>query len=219
LKICFLTKREKPGVEDAIAFTKNVAPAIEVYYGSINDPFPKKVLTRKYDILISYISPWIIPANTLSKTKNWNINFHPGPPEYPGIGCFNFAIYESSQKFGVTAHVMEAKVDTGKIIGVKRFKMDNNETVKTLSQKTYNAQLKLYKDVMHFIFNYKTLPDSTETWQRKPYKRIQLEELATISPNMSKDEIRKRIRATYYKGKPAPYIELYGSRFEYNPER
>ena len=36
---------------------------------------------------------------------------------------------------------------------------------------------------------------------------------------LSKQEIEKRIRATYYFGKPAPFIELFGHRFEYNPDR
>ena len=63
------------------------------------------------------------------------------------------------------------------------------------------------------------LPKSDETWKRKPYKRSDLEDLATIKVNMSEQEIEKRIRATYYTGKPAPFIELHGHRFEYNPDR
>ena len=64
-----------------------------------------------------------------------------------------------------------------------------------------------------------SLPKSDETWTRKPYKRSELEDLATIKTSMSKREIDKRIRATYYPGKPAPFMDLYGYRFEYNPDR
>lgn len=80
-----------------------------------------------YDILISYIPPWIVQETILEKTKMWNINFHPGPPKYPGIGGFNFAIFDSVKQFGATAHIMNPKVGTGKIIGVKRFSMSNHE--------------------------------------------------------------------------------------------
>ena len=117
-------------------------------------PFQKK-LQKKYDLLISYISPWIVPANILNKTKKWNINFHPGPPEYPGIGCFNFAIYNSEKEFGSTAHIMEKRVDTGEIIGVERFGMSDIETVESLSLKTYDSLFNLYVSTLSYINNKK----------------------------------------------------------------
>ena len=36
---------------------------------------------------------------------------------------------------------------------------------------------------------------------------------------MSEEEVNKRIRATFFKGKPAPYIEIFNKKFEYNPDR
>ena len=219
MKVCFLTKIEKPGVEDAISYTKLITKNLNVFHGISSELFPAKVREEQYDLLISYISPWIVPKAVLDKTKGWSINFHPGPPEYPGIGCFNFAIFDSAKQFGVTAHIMESKVDTGKIIGVKRFSMAEKETVESLSLKTYSALLSLYKNIISFVVNNNSLPESSETWKRKPYKRSELEDLAIIKTDMSKKEINKRIRATYYCGKPAPFVEIAGHRFEYNPER
>ena len=120
MKISFLTKKEKMNVKEAIAFTKNITKNINVFYGDTTDPFPESIAKKYYDVIISYISPWIVPKMILDKTKKWNINFHPGPPEYPRIGCLNFAIYDSAKQFGVTAHIMEPKVDRGKIIGINR---------------------------------------------------------------------------------------------------
>jgi methionyl-tRNA formyltransferase len=219
MKVCFLTKIEKLGVKEAIAFTKKITKSIDVFHDISVDPFPLKAEQENYDLLISYISPWIVPETVLIKKKRWNINFHPGPPEYPGIGCFNFAIYDSTKEFGATAHIMEPKVDTGKIIGVKRFPITGEETVETLSKKTYKVLLSLYKDIIDYVVANDSLPKSNETWTRKPYKRSELEDLATIKTSMSKQEIDKRIRATYYPGKPATFMELHGYRFEYNPDR
>ena len=114
---------------------------------------------------------------------------------------------------------MDTTVDTGRIIGVKRFKMSDNETVETLSRKTYEALLSLYKDIIFYLINNDSLPESNETWKRKPYKRSELEELATIKFGMKKQEIEKRIRSTYYPDKPPPFIEIFGHKFEYNPDR
>ena len=129
MKICFLTKIEKAGVKEAIDYTKSIVKEIDVYPGNSTDPFPEEVFNKSYDLLISYISPWIVPKTVLDRTKKWNVNFHPGPPEYPGIGCFNFAIYDSVEQFGATAHIMEPKVDTGKIISLKRFSITRGENV------------------------------------------------------------------------------------------
>ena len=219
MNIGFLTKIDKPGVKEAISFTKKYTEKLDIFSGDRFDPLPEELHIHNYDILFSYISPWIVPKNIIKRTKKWNINFHPGPPEYPGIGCFNFAIYNDEKKFGCTAHIMEPKVDTGNIIAVKRFEMKKDETVNTLATKTYEAILNAYKELLTFIYDYGKLPNCYETWQRKPYKRKELEELATIKPNMSQKEIRKRIRATYYPGQPAPFIDVHGYKFEYNPDR
>lgn len=219
MKICIITKKEKYGVKEVISYTEKFTKDLDIFYGDIKSPISKDIFNEDYDILISYISPWIIPNQILMKTKRWNLNFHPGPPEYPGIGCFNFAIYDCANEFGSTAHIMEPKVDSGKIIGVERFKMNHNETVESLSIKTYKSQLNLYKSIISYIFKNDELPESLEMWKRKPYKRTELEKLATIEKHFDQIEIEKRIRATYYKGKPSPFIEIFGYKFEYNPDR
>ena len=219
MKICILAKKEKPGVEEAISFSEGLIDDCDVFFGKINDPLPRDLTKNNYDILISYISPWIVPGEILKKTKKWNINFHPGPPEYPGIGCFNFAIFDKAKQFGSTAHIMIPKVDAGEIIGVKRFLINNDETVNSLSDKTYSSQLILYKEILEYIVLHNRLPLCKENWKRKPFKRKELEQLAKIDPSMGENEINEIIRATYYPGKPAPFVEIYGHRFEYNPDR
>ena len=74
MKICFLTKKEKLGVKEAIIYSNKITKNIDVYYGIASDPFPFKIKQENYDLLISYISPWIVPKAILDKTKRWNIN-------------------------------------------------------------------------------------------------------------------------------------------------
>ena len=50
-------------------------------------------------------------------------------------GILAFAIYDSVDQFGATAHIMEPKVDTGEIIGVERFPITKNETFGELYKK------------------------------------------------------------------------------------
>ena len=218
MKVAFVTKESKPGVREAITFLSKYFEQVDVYTGIRTEPIPVGLKESAHDILISYLSPWIIPKDILMKTSKWNINFHPGPPEYPGIGCFNFAIYNKEVCYGCTAHVMEPAVDTGEIIGVDRFELSDNETVESLSSKTYSSMLNLFKQIMHIKENH-GLPPCEEEWTRRPYRRVELEELAAIDVNMSEEEVKARIRATYYKGAPAPFIKIKGHKFEYNPDR
>ena len=180
MKVCFLTKIEKPGVKEAIDFTKQNVDQLDVFSGSRKEEFPRKLYKHDYDILFSYISPWIVPEETLNQTKKWNINFHPGPPEYPGIGCYNFAIYNKENSFGCTAHLMDTKVDSGKIIGVENFKLLNSDNVESLANRTYKNILKLYKKTLLYIIKYGKIKKTSYKWIKKPYTRVELELLSKI---------------------------------------
>ena len=57
MKICFLTKIEKPGVKEAISITKNITKDIDIFDGNTAIPFPLKAVKKNYDLLISYMSP------------------------------------------------------------------------------------------------------------------------------------------------------------------
>ena len=122
MKICIIAKKNKPYIDKIIKLLKKKFNNLDVYFGlDVGDP--KNLDNKRYDILISYLSPWIINQKTLSKVKLFSLNFHPGPPEYPGTGCYNFAIYNNEINYGVTAHLMDKTVDTGKIIKVNKFKI------------------------------------------------------------------------------------------------
>jgi methionyl-tRNA formyltransferase len=219
MKITLLVKTGKPTVREVLEYVKTHFADLSIYQGKVGDPFPKEAFKESPDILISYISPWIVPKEVLSRTKLWNINFHPGPPEYPGIGCLNFAIYHDEEEYGVTAHLMEAKVDTGKIIGVKRFPLLKTDSVYSLSIKSYGYMFPLFLETMDSIISKKVLPECSESWKRQPYKRKELEELCKIRLDMTQEEVHRRIRATSYPGMPGAYIEFGDFKFEYNPNR
>ena len=112
---------------------------------------------------------------------------------------------------------MDPKVDTGKIVATERFKINSNETVETLSEKTYKSTFKLFKTVVDKIHSDNSLPKSDEIWARKPYKRADLEKLCEINYQMNENEINKRIRSTYLKGKPALFIKIFDKNLNITP--
>lgn len=218
MKILFLTKH-KPFSEDAAELVKLHFDNPDIIFGNISEPFPSDILNKKFDYVISYMSPWMVPEQVLSKTKVSAINFHPGPPEYPGIGCTNFAIYNEEREFGITVHHMDAKADSGDIILVERFPIFKNDTVYSLTQRCYAYIYVSFVNLFPLILHKKLMPKSKEVWQRKPFTRKELEKLCRITKDMSEDEIKKRIKATTYPNMPGAYIELFGNKYEFNPER
>jgi len=219
MQILLLTKIDKFGVAEIIDYLQTKSEKVEIHQGTRKDPFPSNISLSHPDILISYLSPWIIPINLLERTNKWNLNFHPGPPNYPGVGCYNFALYNEEKDYGVTVHLMDKIVDSGKIIGVKRFSILPSDTLYNLVLKSYVFLLTLFFETMDYIFKYDSLPKCNEEWTRKAYTRKELEELCKIIPNMSKQEVEKRIKATKFPGMPGAFMELYGYKFEYNEKR
>ena len=219
MKIILFGKNNKPGIKEVIEYLNIHFKEVKIFLGERKNEFPTEAEHNPSDILISYMSPWIIPEKILNKTKLWNINFHPGPPNYSGIGCTNFALYNREKIYGVTAHLMEKKVDSGKIIGVKRFSILESDNVYTLTLKSYGFMLSLFFEILDYIVKNNKLPECNEKWTKAPYTRKQLEELCIITTNMSEEEVKRRVKATQFPGMPGAYIKLYNYKFEYNEKR
>lgn len=211
--ILFLGKKNDEHVREALDFCELNVNHIDIYQSKWGEPLPKEIRNWKGDYIVSYLSRWIVPEYILSKARVASINFHPGPPEYPGIGCVNFALYEGAKSYGVTCHHMASRVDTGKIIAVERFPIFKSDTVASLLVRTYNYQVVLFYKVMEYILKGKELPISEEKWTRKPLTRTELNKLGKITSDMNKEEIDKRVRATNF-DIWKPTIELYNYIFE-----
>ena len=199
LKVLFISKRENEFANRAASFVQNNFRNPLIFSGDRRKPLPAEVLNWEGDLMVSFISSWIYPDALLKKAKFAAINFHPGSPEYPGTGCTNFAIYEGATEYGVTCHHMKGNVDAGPIIKVVRFPISKEDTVFEVTQRCYALIEEMFYEMMTDLLNGKDLPVSDEQWKRKPFTRKQLDELCTITPEMSDEEIKKRIKATTYK--------------------
>ncbi len=126
--------------------------------GKWGDRLPENVGLWGGDLIISYLSRWVIPEYLLEKAKAAAINYHPASPEYPGIGCNNYALYENAKEYEVTCHHMFATVDTGNIIVVKRFPIYQKDNVDTLLSRTYDFQIVFFYQIMGIILSDEVCP-------------------------------------------------------------
>jgi methionyl-tRNA formyltransferase len=98
--------------------------------------------------LIGFVTDMIVPARYLAATRFTPVNFHPGPPEYPGLRAIEFAFRDRAVSYGVTAHAMTLPVDSGPIIGVNRFASSGNGSEDALRYETWRAA---YALLLHLL--------------------------------------------------------------------
>jgi len=217
-KTILLLKKNKNHNSKIINFLQSLKVfRIKKYYLQKNDNL-KFLRKENIDVLISYLSPCIIPEKILNEVKILKINFHPGPPLYPGLGCYNFALLNKDKKYGVTAHEMTKKVDSGKIFKVKYFPIKTNDNVETLIEKSYAQMFNLFKETMVEFKRKKVIRYSRLRWLRKPCNRKEFEKIFELKNFDNKKHILNVIRSTYLKGFNGPYIDLYGNKFIYSPD-
>ena len=214
-RVLFLGKRDDPSCRCALSLLQERLGHVEAHFGAWGEPLPASVRDWEGDVIISYLSRWIVPASMLDRSAV-SINFHPATPEYPGIGCVNFALYDAAPTFGATCHVMAPQVDAGPVIAVRRFAVDPHDDVASLLQRTYAAMFDLFAEITDLLVKGSALPRSSETWTRRAYTRKEFEALMELRCDMTEAEVERRIRATSY-GSYQPWIELHGKRFVYRP--
>ena len=216
LKVLMLSKRENIFCDYAEALLKSYFPQEDILSvrGSVGDRLDDELRWYAPEYVISFVSPWIVPGSLLSAARKAALNFHPGPPAYPGTGCYNFALYEGAKQYGVTVHHMREKVDTGDIIMTSYFDVSPLETVETMKLKSMNHLLFCFERIMACIAAGDPLPASQEKWLRRPFTRKEMYALFEIDPRKDDDaEIERRIRAATYPSSGGAYVTAGGRRF------
>lgn len=210
--ILFLGKAADAHTNRAAAFCRQHFSDVTVELGDWGDPLPQSVQPWRGDYIISYLSRWVVPEELLDRAE-LAINFHAGPPEYPGYGCNAFAIYEDAQEYGVTCHHMAPRVDTGPIIAVTRFPIFTADNGGTLLSRAYDYQLTLFYDIVGRLVQGQEVPAAETKWTRQPFTRKQFRELTRLVPDMDSQEIARRVRATTI-WNYRPTLEIEGYVFE-----
>jgi methionyl-tRNA formyltransferase len=174
---------------------------------------PEDIYATRYRAILSYLSLWVVPAR-LIELADLAINFHPGSTHYPGIGCYNFALYDGAQEYGVVCHHMLPKVDSGSIIQERRFPVFPDETVESLKYRSLVVMADMFHEMICHIARDQSLPAVAESWKRRAYTRKELNELGRITLEMPVEEIQRRVRAMTYPGHPGVFMEFGGVRLE-----
>ena len=96
----------------------------------------------------------VLSKNFIKKFKGKILNIHPSLlPKYKGLNTHKRVI-ENNEKFsGCTVHLVNSKLDSGKIILQKKIRVKKNETQKSLSKKILIQEHKLYPRAIMKMFS------------------------------------------------------------------
>ena len=188
----------------------------KISFDYIDSSKKKKIkISKNYDYLISFLNSMYIDKSVRKKIKINSFNFHPGPPEYPGFGCYNFALLDKVNLYGSTIHIMNDKFDSGKIVNVKKFKFSYKKfNLEKLIRKTHENIIKQAKDFINDIQNNKLKIRSNLKWKKKAYTKKEFENARKINLKDSKKIILNKIKAFSYKNYESVYLNFKGLKFE-----
>jgi methionyl-tRNA formyltransferase len=145
--------------------------------------------------LIAFATPVIVPKSILDQIGYGAVNFHPGPPSYPGWAPAHFALYDQAGEFGATVHLMVEKVDAGPIIDLSLFPIPHDTTVFGLEGMAYARLAFLFWRMASRLACCPALPSALPAeWGTRKYSRRNYLSMCEIPLDISKNELDRRMR-------------------------
>jgi len=184
----------------------------------------RDILNYKFDYLLSIYYPNILGEKLLQHSEKGAINLHQAElPRYQGSNVFSHSIINARKdnywKHGTTLHFMEEEVDTGDVIDRGFIEITENDTARSLYEKTRERSIQLFKETLPKIVSGEIhdmrTPQSEFEGPRYFYykssldgeKRIPLERLINSKNEL---EIYDKIRALDFPPFKPAYTEING---------
>lgn len=165
---------------------------------------PDDVRSWRGDLILSFKNYIKLPITLLDSARLACINFHPALPEYPGSGGLAWSIYDEKEYYGVTVHLMNEDIDSGKILEVHKMPLEQVDDLISLTSKLNERHLQIFMDflethLIHFsesnLRKYLNQTDNKLVWSSKIYRLAELKKMKIIDTTISKKEFLKRRRA------------------------
>lgn len=212
---------EQPGVRVAAVITDShlsISPTREVAIANGIAVVDRESMERhvtagqlKVDLALSVLYWQKIRAPLLGACPRGVINFHPAPlPGYKGTAGYNLAILEGLDHWAVSAHYVDAEIDTGPLIEVSPFPLDvDHETALSLERKAQPELLAQFKRVTGRALTAVTPLPATPNVGGRYISRLEMEAMKELRPG---DDVLRKIRAFWFPPYDGAWVEVGGVR-------
>jgi len=153
------------------------------YLVTSHDSEELKVNARKKPTLAVICGARILKADVIDCFPRGIINFHPGIiPFARGLDALFWSIF-NNHPLGVTAHLIDKRIDAGKILSIKEISIFPNDTILDLSEKLYEVQLEMLSNsIEKAVSNEGYFLDSYGKYNRKMEPHLQ-KKVIELLPN------------------------------------
>lgn len=166
----------------------------------------------KYDLGLSILYWRKLRDEFLTTPSRGTINFHPAIlPEYKGTGGYNLAIMDELSEWGISAHYVDASIDTGELIEIARFPMDPaTATAQSLEQ----TSMQVLEDfarrlIMQAVESDTQLPTTPNVGGRY----VSRDEMEAMKEIKEGDDVDKKIRAFWFPPYDGAYVLINGQKY------
>jgi methionyl-tRNA formyltransferase len=216
-KVLLCCRNECEYSNKLISFLKKKNIDLKIFFSKrYKEKIPKILIKTNYDLILNFRSYLILNKKILNNCKI-AVNFHPSLPKYRGVGGANYAIINKDKNFGSTAHIIDDKIDHGRIIDIKKFKINKNIKLKDLINKTHKNMLlqamKLFKDIL--LNEDKLLKKINKCkikWSKNYGDVKKLNDFYTLKIDVNKSFFKRYINATVFNSF-IPKVEINGVKF------
>ena len=179
-------------------------------YDSASDAIKSNKLY--FDIGLSMLYWRKLKGQYLTLPKLGIINFHPAIlPKYKGTAGYNIAILEGRSDWGVSAHYVDAEMDTGEIIDVSIFPISRDEeTAYSLEKKSQSYLFDQFIKVVNLALEKKSKLDSVPNIGGKYISRLEMEAMKEIKDG---DDISRKIRAFWFPPYDGAFVKINNKKF------
>ena len=96
----------------------------------------------------------ILSKDFIKNFKGKILNIHPSLlPKYKGLNTHQRAISNNEKISGCTVHIVNSRLDAGKIVLQKKVKINKSDTAETLAKKVLIEEHKLYPKAISKVFS------------------------------------------------------------------
>jgi len=171
-----------------------------------------------FDLGVSFVYWRVLRAPLLTHPARGFVNFHPAPlPALKGVGGYNVAILERMDSYGVSAHYVDAAIDTGPIIEVAPVPLDaERDTAVELEARSMDALLALYRRTLSRAATSESQLPTEENRGGRYVTRAEMEAMKRIAPA---DDVDLKARAFWFPPYAGAYFERGDERHTVVPRR
>ena len=182
-----------------------------IYSDNLDKKEVKKLLAKfSYEYLFSIVNSIVLDKEILATPIKLAINYHDSLlPKYAGLYATFWAIVNDEKKHGITWHIVDEGIDTGRILTQAEVSIEQIDTSSSLNMKCYEVAIKAFSELLVNLDNDNITSQKQNLAERSYFGvNYRTEESCCLTENSSIDSSNRLYRASNFGDSENPVANL-----------